>query len=119
MVPSVTQEQGTSSCVQTAEAAQQLMKDTQDKSTPESAQDVSKEVSITSMPQVLPQVVNDASLLAVLAAGKARVNLENILKSRYSGDTFFSKVIEKPKDFRNFEVDNGHETQRPESVVYS
>ncbi|KAL0056516.1 hypothetical protein AAF712_016880, partial [Marasmius tenuissimus] len=65
---------------------------------------VTPEVRADSLPNGV-QASAEASLLAVLAAGRLKLDLENLLQSHYSSDVLFKKVMDQPKDFRNFEVD--------------
>ncbi|KAJ3899346.1 hypothetical protein F5879DRAFT_811067, partial [Lentinula edodes] len=54
-----------------------------------------------------PEVSTDMSLIAALAASRSKLDLEFVLRNQYKNDTMFKKIIEKPKEFRNFEIVNG------------
>jgi hypothetical protein len=49
----------------------------------------------------------DDSLLAIVNSGWQGLNLAEILANNYEDDVFFKNILEKPKEFRNFEVENG------------
>ncbi|KAJ3780237.1 hypothetical protein GGU10DRAFT_279718, partial [Lentinula aff. detonsa] len=55
----------------------------------------------------VPEVSTNTSLLTALAASQSKLDLESLLKNQYGNDTMFKKIIEKPKEYRNFEVSNG------------
>ncbi|KAF8997134.1 hypothetical protein BDZ89DRAFT_899167, partial [Hymenopellis radicata] len=46
-------------------------------------------------------------IINVLADGRAGINLPDTLRNRYAGDHVFRAILAKPKEFRNFEVNNG------------
>ncbi|KAF9005333.1 hypothetical protein BDZ89DRAFT_890930, partial [Hymenopellis radicata] len=46
-------------------------------------------------------------IINVLADGRAGLDLPRIIRDKYAGDPVFRAVLAKPKEFRNFDVDNG------------
>ncbi|KAE9401245.1 hypothetical protein BT96DRAFT_745930, partial [Gymnopus androsaceus JB14] len=55
----------------------------------------------------VPRESTNTSLLAALTASRSKLDLEVILKNQYKNDSIFKKIIDKPKDFQNFEVSDG------------
>ncbi|KAJ3979989.1 hypothetical protein F5890DRAFT_1420488, partial [Lentinula detonsa] len=55
----------------------------------------------------VPEVSMNTSLLTALAASQSKLDLESLLKNQYRNDTMFKKIIDKPKEYRNFEVSDG------------
>jgi hypothetical protein len=49
----------------------------------------------------------DTSLVGVISGGRDGLDLLAVLKDKYGQDTFFKTILDKLKDYRNFEVDNG------------
>jgi hypothetical protein len=49
----------------------------------------------------------DESLLNVINSGWHGLDLAKLLANHYGEDTVFRKILETPKEFRNFEVENG------------
>ncbi|KAF8831165.1 hypothetical protein HHX47_DHR1000004 [Lentinula edodes] len=58
-------------------------------------------------PQPAPEASTDTSLLAALAASRSKLDLESVIRNQYGKDSTFKKIIEKPKEFRNFEIVDG------------
>ncbi|KAJ3858239.1 hypothetical protein EV359DRAFT_88041 [Lentinula novae-zelandiae] len=58
-------------------------------------------------PQPAPEASTDTSLLAALAASRSKLDLESVIRNQYGKDSMFKKIIEKPKEFRNFEIVDG------------
>lgn len=54
---------------------------------------------------------NPPSLIDVVTDGNG-IDLIEIVRSRYKEDQFFRLILDKPKDYRNFEVENGLIFQR-------
>jgi len=49
----------------------------------------------------------DTSLVGVISGGQDGFDLLTVLKNKYGQDTFFKTILDKPKDYHNFEVDDG------------
>jgi hypothetical protein len=49
----------------------------------------------------------DTSLLGVVSGGQDSIDLPSVLRNRYGQDLFFKTILENPKHYRNFEVNEG------------
>ncbi len=64
------------------------------------------------VPQAQPPVedknsLSDTSLMDVIANRQSKIDLVFVLQDRYAGNNLFWKILAKPKDFCNFEHQNG------------
>ncbi|KAF9030476.1 hypothetical protein BDZ89DRAFT_906220, partial [Hymenopellis radicata] len=58
-------------------------------------------------PELADPVADSGSLFDVLSGGRAGINLENEIRNKYDSDPAFRAILKKPKDFRNFDVEDG------------
>jgi hypothetical protein len=49
----------------------------------------------------------DTSLLGIVAGGLNSIELSTVLKDKYGQDLLFKTILENPKHYRNFEVNDG------------
>jgi Integrase zinc binding domain len=49
----------------------------------------------------------DTSLMDAVSGGHEGIDILNVIKGKYDEDIFFRTIIEKPKEFQNFEVTKG------------
>jgi hypothetical protein len=76
-----------------------------------STSDPSDQTTITTIPDVNPEVITksmpnlDASLVNVLEHD-AGIDLLRELRGSYQDDPIFKSILDRPKEFRNFEVQN-------------
>jgi hypothetical protein len=49
----------------------------------------------------------DTSLIDVVPGGREGIDILEVIKGKYDGNIFFKTIIEKPKEFQNFEVTKG------------
>jgi len=54
-----------------------------------------------------PEVISDRSLLKVVNQATIGIDLVTELKDKYGEDSFFARIMEKPKDYKNFSVEEG------------
>jgi RNase H-like domain found in reverse transcriptase/Integrase zinc binding domain len=49
----------------------------------------------------------DTSLIGTVSGGREGIDILEVIKGKYGGDLFFKAIIEKPREFQNFEVTKG------------
>ncbi|KAG5633946.1 hypothetical protein H0H81_004278 [Sphagnurus paluster] len=66
---------------------------------------VSNQGSDDTLPnKVALDALNEASLTEVVSGGREGIDLLGSVRNKYKEDPFFKIVLEKPKDYKNFEV---------------
>ncbi|CAA7268128.1 unnamed protein product [Cyclocybe aegerita] len=58
-------------------------------------------------PDTAEEHVELPSFMSLLNSGSEGIDLIEELRNNYANDPFFTKILEKPKEFHNFEVENG------------
>jgi hypothetical protein len=66
--------------------------------------EIAKEPEVT-RDEDLPDL--DTFLLRVVSEGRGDIDLPSILRNNYGQDLFFKTIVENPKHYQNFEVDEG------------
>ena len=91
---------------------------------PKETEDTSRETEVPEVPETEKVAVDvpveetakepeqnmaklDTSLLGVVSGGRDGIDLSAVLRNKYSQDLFFKTILENPKHYRNFEVDEG------------
>jgi hypothetical protein len=69
--------------------------------------DHTSNIADRSSPTDLELEAMDNSLLQVVNSGWRGLDLRSIVSHRYGDDPFFKNILESPKSFRNFEVEDG------------
>ncbi|TEB32912.1 hypothetical protein FA13DRAFT_1599527, partial [Coprinellus micaceus] len=68
---------------------------------------------VTEFPDDLP-ATTPPSLVDIVSSSQG-LDLMEIIKGRYGQDGFFSTIIERPKEYRNFRVEGGYIYQQDEN----
>ncbi|KAF9550747.1 hypothetical protein CPC08DRAFT_612805, partial [Agrocybe pediades] len=68
---------------------------------------VSPEPNTEIPPSDFSEVPRDVDLVQFMSSTSDSIDLVKEIRARYSEDTFFSSILVKPQEFRNFTVDKG------------
>jgi hypothetical protein len=75
--------------------------------TPERALGISSSLEEQVTQETLAESIVNPTLVEVVASNDGGFDFPSCLKGRYSEDNFFRHVLEKPREFKNFEIKDG------------
>ena len=58
-------------------------------------------------PQISASTLQSLTDIIQVQKDQEGINLKEILKNRYSEDSFFKLILDNPRQYKNFELDNG------------